>query len=147
MVPSTSTCMPFLNWLVEMVSAMMVRPSAGRDQLLRVAGEALAAVPGDHDEILDPHPADARQVDARLHCDDHALLEGCVVGDGQARILVDLETDAVTGAVLEVLSVAGLGDDVANDRVGVRSGDAGTHRVEAGQLGPQHQLVDLAQLI
>src|SRR3954469_2043648 len=112
MVPSTSTCMPFLNWLVEMVSAMMVRPSAGRDQLLRVAGEALAAVRGDHHQILDAHPTDARQVDARLHCDDHPRLEGCGVGDRQAWILVDLEAHAVTGAVLEVLAVAGLGDHV-----------------------------------
>src|SRR5689334_18794006 len=145
MVPSTSTCMPFLNWFVEMVSAMMVRPSAGRDQLLRVAGEALAAVPGDHHEILDAHPADARQVDPWLHCDDHPLFQGCGVRDGEARILVDLETDAVTGAVLEVLAMAGLGDDVAHDRVGVLARDPGPHRVETGQLRLPHQLVDLSQ--
>src|SRR3954447_24833349 len=117
MVPSTSTCMPFLNWLVEMVSAMMVRPSAGRDQLLRVAGEALAAVRGDHHQILDAHTADARQVDARLHCDDHPRLEGCGGRRRQPRRLVDGDADAVPESVAEVPAVPGRLDDVAGDRV------------------------------
>src|SRR3954464_4720754 len=107
MVPSTSMCMPFLNWFVGTVSAIGVRRSPGRDQLLRVAGQPLAAVRGDDDQILDPHAASAGQVDPRLNCDDHARLEGCGGRGRQPWILVDLQTDPMAGAVLEVLRVAG----------------------------------------
>src|SRR3954471_20769190 len=77
-LPSTCTCMPFLNSLVETVSAMSFAFAlAGGDQVLRVAREPFPAVRGDDDQILDPDAADAWQVDARLHCDDHPGLEGC----------------------------------------------------------------------
>src|SRR6188508_1162372 len=53
--PSSSMCMPFLNWLVLTVSAM--GSSLGnRHKLLRIRGQDLGAAVADDDEILDPDP-------------------------------------------------------------------------------------------
>ena len=46
-----------------------------------------------------------------------------------------LEADAVPGAVDELLTEAGGGDDVAGDGVDLLGTDAGTHRVTSGILG------------
>ena len=72
-----------------------------------VVREDIAAVLGDDHEILDPHAADARQVDARLDRDDVARRRARVsAGARQPRRLVGDEPDAVPEPVAEVLAVA-----------------------------------------
>src|SRR4051794_23530347 len=87
------------------------RPSVDQRKGLRGAGEHPAAVRDDHDEVLDPHAAAARQVHARLDGDDVACNQALFGAAGQARPLVDLEPDAVAEPVPEALAVAGVGDD------------------------------------
>src|ERR687888_2522972 len=68
--PSSSMCIPFLNWFVLTVSAK-ARPSlVDGHQVLGEAGEDLRTVLRDDHEVLDPDAALAREVDPRLHGDD-----------------------------------------------------------------------------
>src|SRR5438128_8928758 len=62
--PSSSMCMPFLNWFVLTTSATKVSLANGHE-LLRERGQHLRAVLADHDQVLDPDPAQAWVVDAR----------------------------------------------------------------------------------
>ena len=54
--------------------------------------------------------------------------EDLPVPDHQIGVLVLLDADPVTGAVDELLAVAGLGDDPAGHAVDVLGGDPGTGR-------------------
>ena len=84
---------------------------------LRRRGEDLAALLGDHDEVLDPRSAAARDVDPGLHGHDLAGLEARLDALREAGVLVDLQADAVAEAVAEVLAVSGGLDEVARGRV------------------------------
>src|SRR6185503_8168175 len=76
------------------------------------AVEAFAAAVDAHHDVLDARAVAARQVDAGLHRERHARLERPVRPGHDVRLLVHLEADAVSGAVDEVLAVAGLRDEV-----------------------------------
>ena len=78
---------------------------------VRVRGSA--PVGGDDDGVLDAHAADAGEVHAGLDGDDVADEQGITGRRGDPRRLVDLEADAVTGAVRERVGPARVGDDVA----------------------------------
>src|SRR6266536_2179835 len=72
--PSSSMCIPFLNWFVLTVSA--IGTSLGnRHEFLGERGQHLTAVLGDDDQILDPDPPEAGEVDPRLDGDDISGLE------------------------------------------------------------------------
>ena len=80
--PSTSTCMPFLNWLVETCSATAddsrgARPppaQPSRTTRSFVNGVSTSGPSARHDdEILDPDAAEPGKVDARLDRDDVRL--------------------------------------------------------------------------
>ena len=75
------------------------------------------AVRGHDDEVLDPHPEVAGQVDAGLDRHDVPGGELAVSVGGEAWLLVDLEADAVAEAVAEVVAVARLFDQRPRDRV------------------------------
>ena len=70
---------------------------------------------GDDDQVLDPHPELAGQVDAGLDRDDFARGEHVVGALREPRPLVHLEADAVAERVAEVLAVAGVVDHLAGD--------------------------------
>src|SRR6266550_1273140 len=114
--PSISMCMPFLNWFVLIVSATadnLVESS----QLLRKGRQHFRLGVRDDDQVLDPDPAQAGQVDARLDGDDVAGLEDAPRLLGEARILVDDQADAVSEAVSERLAEPGRGDPVPRSGV------------------------------
>ena len=93
------------------------------------------SVPGDDDEILDPHSQLAGNVDPRLDRHHLAGLEHVLGAVRDARRLVDLEADTVAEPVAEALAVAGLLDDLAGDGVDRLTALAGRDRLEGRRLG------------
>ena len=91
-------------------------------------------VVGDDDQVLDPDPELARDVDAGLDRDHVAGLEHVLRALAQPRRLVDLEPDAVAEPVAEVVLVAALADHRPRGLVGLLAADPGADRVEAGRL-------------
>src|SRR2546421_9754930 len=97
-------CMPFLNWLVEPCSATAAECSGGNDSLdtdeiLGKAREDLGRAVAHDDEILDPDPAEAVQVDPRLDRDDVARLEHPLRRLGKPRVLPERGAGAVAAAL------------------------------------------------
>src|SRR4051794_33890746 len=99
-------------------------PKGSGDDGERLGGPAedLAGVLGDDDQVLDAHAAAAGDVDARLDRDHVPPRQVRVLAARQPRTLVDLEADAVTEAVAEVVLVSRRGDQVACDRVDLAPG-------------------------
>ena len=118
--------------------------TSGEDeQLLRVQGQAFAAVLGDEHGVLDAHAHVALDVDAGLDGADHAGGEPVALRPTERRRLVYLEADAVTGAVTEALAVAGRDDDGARGLVDVTAPvGTGTHGGQTGELRLENGLVD-----
>ena len=112
-----------------------LRRTISRRADLGQRGEDLAAVLGDHHQVLDPDPELARQVDAGLDGDDVAGAQLVLGALRQPRRLVDLEADAVTETVAELLAVAGGVDHRAGDGVDLAAAGPGPDGLEAGQLG------------
>src|SRR5439155_24100287 len=81
------------------------------DQLLRKLGEGDGRIAGDEQRVLDPHAADAREVDAGLDRDDVAGRQGTTRCPGHPGRLVDLEPHAMTGPVHERVTETRLVDD------------------------------------
>src|SRR5689334_1241916 len=67
--------------------------------------EDVVSVAGYQKRVLDAHAELSRQVDARLHRDDHAGLQHRVAARGHAGRLVDLEPHAMSRAVPELLGI------------------------------------------
>src|SRR5207253_1559443 len=61
--PSSSMCMPFLNWFVETVSAIRRPRLADGDELLGGLREDLGLPVRDRDEVFDPHAGLSLEVD------------------------------------------------------------------------------------
>ena len=98
-------------------------------------GEGLGAVGGDDQGVLDANATDAGEVDAGLDGHDLTRRQGT---RGRLRHpwgLVDLEPDAVTGAVREHLAPAGGVDHVAARAVDRGALDARGHRRPARPAG------------
>src|SRR5262245_53601042 len=96
--PSISTCMPFLNWLVLMISATD-SSLANHHEFFREGREHLGRALGDDDKILDAEPAQIRDVDAGLDGDDVAGSQEGWPFDVQPRRLVHLEAESVPESV------------------------------------------------
>src|SRR5207247_1148279 len=122
------------------------RGSTDRQQVLADRREHVRPVGGHHHEVLDPHAEAPGDVHARLDGDDGAGLERRLVALGQARLLVDLQPDAVAEAVAELVAVAGLVDDRPRHRVDLPPGAPGAHGVQARLLGALDEPVDLGGL-
>src|SRR5207248_8081552 len=60
--------------------------------------------------VLDTHAEAARQIDPRLDRERHTRLEALAVSGHEVWVLVSVEPDAVTGAMDEVVAVAGVAD-------------------------------------
>src|SRR4051812_30172680 len=124
-------------------------------EVVRVPREGLAAVFVDEQEVLEAHPADARQaLDAGLDGDDVAGDELVLAREPEPRRLVHLEADAVTEPEVEALrehlpglarALGGLPgglDDVAGDVVERAPGHA---RADRGARGLERFAHDVAQ--
>src|SRR6266540_4542664 len=144
--PSSSMCIPFLNWFVLTVSA--IGTSLGnRHEFLGEHGQHLAAVLRDDDQILDPDPAEAGEVDPRFDRDDVPGLELVFRLLRKPRGLVDEQPDAVPEAVAERLAEVGVLDPLACGRIGGAAGDARADRIQTCLLRLETDGVGLAQLV
>src|SRR5499427_11095882 len=155
--PSRFSVMPFLRSLVV---ATCVSPGyRGRnsgfedEQLPRghglgrgeqVTGRRGPGPGTNHQGVLNPDAAQARQVDTRLDGDGNPVPECTRLRHAQRRCLVDLQPHPVPEAVAEVLLVAGRRDDVPRGRVHVGGGGARHGRLDPGPLRGGHQGVDVA---
>src|SRR5215217_3829481 len=144
--PSSSMCIPFLNWLVLTVSAMASSLGNGHE-LLRGRGEDLRPVVADDDQVLDADPANARQVDARLDGHDVAGFERVLGLLGQPWRLVHEHPQSVAEAVAELLAVARFLHHVAGRRVRLTAGRSGAHRIQARLLGALGRVVRARELL
>src|SRR5215217_1930717 len=81
----------------------LAQPPDRLSQLVRKVRQGLAALLGDHDEILEPDAAVALPVAAGLQCDHVSRLQR-VGGAAEPRALVDLETDAMAEPVEEAVA-------------------------------------------
>src|SRR5262249_9716090 len=115
-------------------------------KLAREGGEDLWPVVPDDDQVLDPHAAEALEVDARLDRDGHAGLDDVLDARAHPGALVDLEADAVPQAVAEGLAQAGRLDPVARHGVELAAGHARPDRRDGGSLGIQADLVRALEL-
>src|SRR5689334_10669212 len=96
-----------------------------------------------HPGVLDPAAAEAEQIQARLHRDDVALLERILGRLTKRRFLVDVESDAVTCAVVhprhpirsfETLArgaVAAIDEHLADSEVRILAADSCCDRLDA----------------
>src|SRR4051794_27969311 len=102
-----------------------------------------AAVERDDHGVLGADATDALEIDTRLDRDHAQLAQRSRGRPTHVGGLVDLETDAVTGAVGELWAPAGGLDHVSGggvDRLGV---DTGPNRLPPCGLGPADQVVEL----
>src|SRR4051812_47807497 len=77
--------------------------SAHHHQIVPRVVQELAPRLGAGDAVLDADAKPARDVDTRLVAEDHAGAQWRAVAADQVRLLVDIEAEAVTDAVDEVL--------------------------------------------
>src|SRR3954447_26843602 len=140
--PSSSMCIPFLNWFVLTVSAMK-RKLADRDQVLAEPGEVVDAVGRHHDVVLDPDAGTPLEIDPRLDRDDVARRQRVGRLRRHPRRLMHLEAETVAETVAECPCERRLVDDAACRSVGVDAGDPGADRVERRLLCREHDRVRL----
>src|SRR6266851_4110318 len=156
--PSRFSVMPFLRSLV--VATCVVSPGYGgpnsgfEDEQLpwghglgrgeQVTGRRELARGTNHQGVLNPDAAHARQVDTRLDGERNPVPECTRPRHPQYRCLVDLQPHPVAQAVAEVLTMAGRLDDVPRGRIHLGGCRAGHGRLDPGPLRRGHQGVDVA---
>src|SRR5579872_329538 len=136
------------------VRRMLLRITSARlsgrqlEALVR-GGQHADAVLCHHGGVFDAHAALPGEVHPRLDGDDHARLQHLIVfGElAEARILVNLQADAMPRAVREVLLVALSRDHVAGEGIRLLAGQPWSQPRLAGFLRPQHQIVESARLL
>src|SRR5260370_11535057 len=115
--------MPFFRSLEEMLTGGGPGSVPRDDERLGGFGEGGGAVLGDHHGVFDADPADAGEVDAGFDRDDGAGIQRTRRGASDPGGLVDLEADAVAGAVHEPVAEAGVFDDRPARPGDLRAGD------------------------
>src|SRR5262245_15951829 len=103
-------------------------------QVARAAVQALDAVVRDRDDVLDPDPEPAVEVDARLDGERHPRLQDGPIALYEVGRLVDLKADPVTGPVDEAVAVPGALDHRSGDPVELLGLDAGADRLDGRRL-------------
>src|SRR6266511_4268001 len=153
--PSMFSVMPFFRSLVVGIAPPDARraglPAQGRraayrsqlEELLGGGGEQLVTVRADDSEILDPHAAEAGEVDTGL--DGHRRSGGDPTRAARAHPgrLVDLQADAVAARVAEGVAAAGGRDHLAAGLVDLGTAHPGAQRGQSRLLSAPHQLVEL----
>src|SRR6056297_3882682 len=109
--------------------------SPGDQDLAWPVVHPLDAIIGDEDDVLDAHPEPARQVDAGFDRERHTGRDRGGVARHDVGILVDVDADAVAGAVDEVLPVAGVGDHLAGSPIDLGGDGARPHGLDGRILG------------
>ena len=101
---------------------------------------------GDLDEVLDAEPAEPATIEAWLDRHDVAGSSSSALDDLRGEgVLVDVEADAVAGAVEEPVAVAARRRTCSRQAASTsRAATPGAHGVEPGELGLEDQLVDRA---
>src|SRR5262249_45844456 len=155
--PSSFSVMPFLRSLVVatcVISPGYRGPDSGFEDEQLPGGHGLGrgeqvtgrrgCCPGtNHQGVLNPDAAQARQVDTRLDGEGNPVPECTRLRHAQLRRLVDLQPHPVTEAMAEVIAVTGRGDDVPRGRVHAGRGRSGRGCVEPGPLGGGPRVVDV----
>src|SRR5581483_9945124 len=100
----------------------------------------------DDDGVLDADATDAGEVDAGLHGHDVTFGQRTTGRRGHPRVLVDLEADAVTGAVRERVAPSGVVDDGAARAVDGRALDSRAHGVASRALAREHGVPNAPRL-
>ena len=108
--------------------------------------QTLAAVCGDCDDVLDPNPEPAREIDSRLYREAHTWHQRLLFTLDHVRRLVSGYSDSVTGAMNELLAIACIRDDTPSRSVDLLTAHTGTYRVDTSLLGKTYDLVHLANL-
>ncbi len=103
------------------------------------------AVLGHHHEVLDPHPETSLQVHTGFHGEHHPFLQLAVVLAGDVGWLVDVQADAVAGAVEKAVAVPRVGNNIAGGTVHRPGGNAGFDRLDGSLLGLADDAVNLAE--
>ncbi len=110
------------------------------------AGQPAGAGAGDQQVVLDPHAADARQVDARLGRHDHAGAEPALGQLRQAGRLVDLPAQPVAETVDELLAETCVHNHFTSGGIHRLQGRSSPGGRDSGRLRTPDHLVNLAQL-
>src|SRR5215470_16574795 len=159
--PSMLRVMPFLRSFVVATVVLLLHAGGTAASAAAPRGERLEdeQFPGDrgerlsrprrpgacanHQRVLDPDAAAARQVNSGLDGDWNPVSQftGPAVPDD--RCLVDFQTHAVAEAVREMLVVAGVSDDVPGDRVHLRHVGSWPGGGHSGGLGLRHDQVNI----
>src|SRR5438132_12108521 len=150
MIPATTSVAPAtpaysLAGLDRSISAL---PGSlcDREELFRHRGQHLVPALGHDDQVLDPDSEPPGHVHARLDRDDVAAHEPPLAARREPGRLVDLETDAVPGAVPELVFASGFVDPGARCRVDFAHVRPGGDTGERRRLRHAHELVALARL-
>ena len=106
-----------------------------------------AGVCGDSHDVLDADSEPTAEIDAWLYREAHSWLEFVCLALDHVRGLVGGQAYAVSGAVDEVVAVAGVRDHCARCAVDVLAGDAGAYRLECGLLGAADDLENVPFLV
>lgn len=85
---------------------------AHNSQLMGRTGEGLEAILADDAKVLQANAEPTREVDAGLYRDDRTFRYRLVVETPKTWLLVNLEAHAVTQAMIEVLPIARVRDDL-----------------------------------
>ena len=98
------------------------------------------------DDVLDPRPEAAGNVEPRLHAEGHARLQRQLVPGHDVGLLMRFEPDAVARAVNEELAEAGTDQGVAGQAIDSLAGDSGPHARHSQLLGVEKCGVGVAVL-
>src|SRR5215469_7078243 len=96
-----------------------------------------------HQGVLNPYAAPARQIDPWLNGDGNPVPESTRPRVPHHRRLMDLQAHAVAKTVAEVLTVPGSVDEIPCCRVHVSDGCPSGRRLDAGPLRRRYQFIDL----
>src|SRR6266851_7609916 len=118
-----------------------------RERVIRSVQRLGAAVVAEDRDVLDANAEPTRDIDAGLDRERHARLEGLVVAADEVRMLVPVETDAVSGAVDEPFAVTGLVDNAPRSGVNGCGCRARAHGRVAGFLRSPHHVVHSTHLV
>src|SRR5512133_2104412 len=108
--------------------------------------QAATAVCRDGDNVLDPYTESARQVDPRFDGEAHARHKRLLLTLDHVRRLVRGYTDAVSGAMDELLAIARSCDDLPRRPVNLLTTHTGTYGIHSGLLRLPDNLVNLSNL-
>src|SRR5712691_6438974 len=116
-------------------------------QLVGRLVQSLGTGIGKRHDVLDPNAEATFEIDPGLDAEGHAHLERRAVAANEIRRLVSVETDPVTGAMEERLTVSGRGDGRARSGVDLLHGHPRANGLERNLVGPIDDLVDVPKFV